>query len=50
MTSRESVYASMQGNVAQPSKSHLPKTNNKLVAEWRNCTCNGAVLDGKLTL
>ena len=51
MTSRESVRASMQGNVAQPSKSHMPRTNNKLVFEWKCCTCNRAMLDvGKTNL
>lgn len=44
MTSPESVRASMQGNVAQPSKSHMSKTNNKLVSEWKCCTCNCAVM------
>lgn len=40
MTSPKSVRASMQGNVAQPSKSHMSRTNNKLVFEWKCRTCN----------
>lgn len=51
MTSRESVRASMQGNVAQPSKSHMRRTNNKLVSKWKCCTCNCAMLGvGKTNL
>jgi len=44
MTSRESVRASMQGNVAQPSKSHMSKTNNKLVSEGKCRTCKCVML------
>lgn len=45
MTSRELVRASMQGNVAQPSKSHMSKTNNKLVSEGKCRTCKCVMLD-----
>lgn len=46
MTSHESLRASMQGNVALPSKSHMPETNNKLVSEQKCCTHGCAGLDG----
>lgn len=45
MTSHESLRASMQGNVALPSKSHMLETNNKLVFEQKCCTCDRAALD-----